>query len=303
MDRFKLWVSAIRPRTLPLSVSGIIIGGCIAYYNGFFDYKIFFLAILVTLGFQILSNLANDYGDGVKGTDNENRIGPERAIQSGKISPDEMYDAIKVNILIVIFLTFMLILSSFGTRNFLYSLLFFILGALSIYAALKYTIGATAYGYKALGDLMVFLFFGILSVMGSYFLFARSLEHVLIMPACMVGLLSTGVLNLNNMRDLESDAESKKITVAVKFGLKRAKIYHAFLIISALILGIMFAILYYRSWASVIFLVAFLPIIKHLIFVFKVKEPKLLDSQLKVLALSAFFLSVFLGLGFVYNGM
>lgn len=303
MDRFKLWVSAIRPRTLPLSVSGIIIGGCIAYYNGFFDYKIFFLAILVTLGFQILSNLANDYGDGVKGTDNENRIGPERAIQSGKISPDEMYDAIKVNILIVIFLTFMLILSSFGTRNFLYSLLFFILGALSIYAALKYTIGATAYGYKALGDLMVFLFFGILSVMGSYFLFARSLEHVLIMPACMVGLLSTGVLNLNNMRDLESDAESKKITVAVKFGLKRAKIYHAFLIISALILGIMFAILYYRSWASVIFLVAFLPIIKHLIFVFKVKEPKLLDSQLKVLALSTFFLAVFLGLGFVYNGM
>ena len=150
---------------------------------------------------------------------------------------------------------------------------------------------------------MVFLFFGILSVMGSYFLFARSLEHVLIMPACMVGLLSTGVLNLNNMRDLESDAESKKITVAVKFGLKRAKIYHAFLIISALILGIMFAILYYRSWASVIFLVAFLPIIKHLIFVFKVKEPKLLDSQLKVLALSTFFLAVFLGLGFFYNGM
>jgi len=303
MDRFKLWISAIRPRTLPLSVSGIIIGGCIAYYNGFFDYKIFFLAILVTLGFQILSNLANDYGDGVKGTDNENRIGPERAIQSGKISPDEMYDAIKVNILIVIFLTFMLILSSFGTRNFLYSLLFFILGALSIYAALKYTIGASAYGYRALGDLMVFLFFGILSVMGSYFLFARSLEHVLIMPALMVGLLSTGVLNLNNMRDLESDTESKKITVAVKFGLKRAKIYHAFLLISALILGIMFAVLYYRSWASVIFLLAFIPIIKHLVFVFKVKEPKLLDSQLKVLALSTFFLAVFLGLGFVYNGM
>jgi len=303
MDRFKLWISAIRPRTLPLSVSGIIIGGCIAYYNGFFDYKIFFLAILVTLGFQILSNLANDYGDGVKGTDNENRIGPERAIQSGKISPDEMYDAIKVNILIVIFLTFMLILSSFGTRNFLYSLLFFILGALSIYAALKYTIGASAYGYRALGDLMVFLFFGILSVMGSYFLFARSLEHVLIMPSFMVGLLSTGVLNLNNMRDLESDAESKKITVAVKFGLKRAKIYHAFLLISALILGIAFAVLYYRSWASVIFLLAFIPIIRHLVFVFKVKEPKLLDSQLKILALSTFFLAVFLGLGFVYNGM
>jgi len=197
----------------------------------------------------------------------------------------------------------MLILASFGTRNFLYSLLFFILGALSIYAALKYTIGASAYGYKALGDLMVFLFFGVLSVLGSYFLFARALEHVLILPACVVGLLSTGVLNLNNMRDLESDAESHKITVAVKFGLKRAKLYHAFLIISALIIGIAFAVLYYRSFASLKFLLAFIPIIKQLLFVFKVKDPKLLDSQLKVLALSTFALSVLLGLGFIYNGM
>jgi 1,4-dihydroxy-2-naphthoate octaprenyltransferase len=183
MDKLKLWLSAFRLRTLPLSVSGIIIGGCIAYYNGFFNFKIFGLAILVTLAFQILSNLANDYGDGVKGTDNNNRIGPERAVQSGKITPEEMYEAIKINILVIIFLVFMLVLASFGTRNFLYSLLFFILGALSIYVALKYTIGESAYGYKALGDLMVFLFFGVLSVMGSYFLFARALEHVLIFPA------------------------------------------------------------------------------------------------------------------------
>lgn len=303
MDKLKLWLSAFRLRTLPLSVSGIIIGGCIAYYNGFFNFKIFGLAILVTLAFQILSNLANDYGDGVKGTDNNNRIGPERAVQSGKITPEEMYEAIKINILVIIFLVFMLILASFGTRNFLYSLLFFILGALSIYAALKYTIGESAYGYKALGDLMVFLFFGVLSVMGSYFLFARALEHVLIFPACIVGLLSTGVLNLNNMRDLESDHESNKITVAVKFGLKRAKIYHAFLIITALVLGIIFGLFYYRSFASILFFIAFIPIIKHLLFVFKTKEPIQLDSQLKVLALSTFVLSLLLGFGFIYNGM
>jgi 1,4-dihydroxy-2-naphthoate octaprenyltransferase len=303
MDKLKLWLFAFRLRTLPLSVSGIIIGGCIAYYNGFFNFKIVGLAILVTLAFQILSNLANDYGDGVKGTDNNNRIGPERAVQSGKITAEEMYEAIKINILVIIFLVFMLILASFGTRNFLYSLLFFILGALSIYAALKYTIGESAYGYKALGDLMVFLFFGVLSVMGSYFLFARALEHVLIFPACIVGLLSTGVLNLNNMRDLESDHESNKITVAVKFGLKRAKIYHAFLIITALVLGIIFGLFYYRSFASILFFIAFIPIIKHLLFVFKTKEPIQLDSQLKVLALSTFVLSLLLGFGFIYNGM
>lgn len=303
MDRLKLWLSAFRLRTLPLSVSGIIIGGCIAYYNGYFDVIIFILAILVTLGFQILSNLANDYGDGVKGTDNEDRIGPERAIQSGKITPEEMFEAIKINILIVIFLVFLLIYNAFGSHNFLYSILFFILGALSVYAALKYTIGESAYGYRALGDLMVFLFFGVISVMGSYFLFARILEHVLILPAIMIGLLSTGVLNLNNMRDLETDEASKKITVAVKFGLKRAKRYHAFLIISALALGLAFGILYYRSFASILFFIAFVPIVKHLLFVFKTKEPKALDSQLKVLALSTFVLSVLLGFGFIYNGM
>jgi len=139
--------------------------------------------------------------------------------------------------------------------------------------------------------------------MGSYFLFARALEHVLIFPACIVGLLSTGVLNLNNMRDLESDHQSHKITVAVKFGLKRAKLYHAFLIITALVLGIAFGLLYYKSFASILFFIAFIPIIKHLLFVFKTKEPIQLDSQLKVLALSTFALSLLLGFGFIYNVM
>jgi 1,4-dihydroxy-2-naphthoate octaprenyltransferase len=303
MNKFKLWFSAFRLRTLPLSVSGVIIGSSIAYYNGYFNALIFTVAILATLGFQILSNLANDYGDGIKGTDNDDRIGPERAIQSGKITPDEMFEAIKINILVVIFLVFSLIYVAFGSHHILYALLFFILGVLSIYAALKYTIGESAYGYRALGDLMVFLFFGVLSVMGSYFLYAKSLEHVLILPACMLGLLSTGVLNLNNMRDLETDAKSKKITIAVKFGLKRAKRYHAFLILSALVIGIVFGVLYYRSLASILFFIAFIPIIKHLIFVFKTKELKALDSQLKVLALSTFVLSILLGLGFIFNGM
>ncbi|MDA7557866.1 1,4-dihydroxy-2-naphthoate octaprenyltransferase [Flavobacteriaceae bacterium] len=303
MNKFKLWISVFRLRTLPLSLSGIIIAGAIAYYNGYFDIIIFSFAILVTLGLQILSNLANDYGDGVKGTDNRNRIGPERGIQSGKISPKEMFDAIKINIIILIFLIFILILSAFGTHHFLPSLVFFILGFMSIYAALKYTIGETAYGYRGLGDLMVFLFFGIISVLGAYYLFAKSLEHVLIMPACIVGLLSTAVLNLNNMRDLKSDSESDKITVAVKLGLIRAKNYHAFLLISALILGVLFSLLYYRSLINLLFLVTFIPIVRHVVFVYKVQEVKELDSQLKILALSTFGFSLLLALSFIYNGI
>lgn len=301
MNKFKLWISAFRLRTLPLSVSGIIVGSCLAYYNGFFEWTIFIFAILTTIALQVLSNLANDYGDGVKGTDNEHRIGPERAIQSGKISPKEMFAAIRINILVVILLIFALILSAFGTHNFLLSLLFLVLGIVCVYAAIKYTIGESAYGYKALGDIMVFIFFGLLSVMGCYFLYAKQLDHVLILPACAVGMLSTGVLNLNNMRDISSDTDANKITVAVKLGFKRAKSYHVFLVVGAMILTTLFVTLYYRSIYNLIFLIAYIPLIKHVITVIKCEEPRLLDAQLKVLALATFLLALLLGLGQIFH--
>jgi 1,4-dihydroxy-2-naphthoate polyprenyltransferase len=303
MNKIKPWISAIRLRTLPLSVSGIIVGSSMAYYNGFFKISIFIFAILTTLSLQILSNLANDYGDGVKGTDNQDRIGPERAIQSGKITPEQMYDAIKINILIVITLTFLLIYSAFKSNQFLYSLLFFVLALICIYAAVKYTVGSTAYGYRALGDIMVFLFFGLISVMGTYFLFSKQLDHVLIIPACIIGLLSAGVLNLNNMRDIESDKKSSKITIAVKLGINKAKIYHSFLIISAMLLSIVFAIFYYRSISNLVFMVVFIPLILHIVNVIKNREPKLLDPQLKILALSTFALAILLGIGYIYNAL
>ncbi|MBT8274157.1 MAG: 1,4-dihydroxy-2-naphthoate octaprenyltransferase, partial [Bacteroidia bacterium] len=154
MNSIKLWLSAFRVRTLPLSVSGIIIGGCLAYYNGVFDFPVFGLAILTTLSLQILSNLANDYGDGVKGTDNQDRIGPERAIQSGEISPEKMFQGIRIAILFVIFFVFATVYMAFGIHDLLYSLIFFILGGLAVYAAIKYTMGKSAYGYRAMGDLM-----------------------------------------------------------------------------------------------------------------------------------------------------
>jgi 1,4-dihydroxy-2-naphthoate polyprenyltransferase len=301
MDKIKPWISAFRLRTLPLSVSGIIIGSSFAYYNGFFDILIFVFAILVTISLQILSNLANDYGDGVKGTDNDDRIGPERALQSGKITPDEMFVAIKVNILIVIIFMFLLILSAFGTNSFLYSISFFILGLLCVFAAIRYTVGEGAYGYRALGDVMVFLFFGILSVMGTYFLYSRQLDHILLLPATALGLLSAGVLNLNNMRDINSDKAANKITLAVKLGLKNAKLYHSFLIITSIILTLLFGVLYYRSPYNLVFVIVYVPIIKHLLRVSKTADAKLLDPELKVLALSTFALAVLLGFGYIIN--
>lgn len=296
-DDLKVWVSAMRLRTLPLSVSGIIIGASLAHYNGFFKLNIFVLALCTTICLQILSNLANDYGDGIKGTDNNGRIGPERALQSGKITPAQMFHAIKVNIILVIFFAFTLIFNAFGLNNFLYSMFYFVLGGLSIAAAIKYTVGESAYGYRALGDLFVFIFFGLVSVIGSYFLFAKQIDHVLLLPAISVGLLSVSVLNLNNMRDIESDKKSNKITLAVKFGKKGSKIYHITLLLLAIFISLLFALFYYTSPFNLIFLVAFIPLIGHIKKVLKNKEPKLLDSQLKVLALTTFVFSVLLGIG------
>ncbi|TJY33894.1 1,4-dihydroxy-2-naphthoate octaprenyltransferase [Pontimicrobium aquaticum] len=297
MEKIKPWISAFRLRTLPLSVSGIIVGSCLAYYNGAFNMLIFILALLATISLQILSNLANDYGDGVKGTDNEERIGPERALQSGKITPEEMFSAIRINILIVILFVFLLIYNSFGSQYFLYAMLFFALGVISIFAALKYTIGKSAYGYRALGDVMVFMFFGLLSVLGTYFLYTKQLDHVLLLPAFSIGLLSTGVLNLNNMRDIESDTNANKITVAVKLGFKKAKAYHVFLIVSAIVFSLLFGVLYYRTLSNFMFVIAFIPLVTHLLAVIKAKEAKSLDPQLKVLALSTFLLAILLGIG------
>lgn len=299
MSKLKPWLSAIRLRTLPLSVSGIIIGTCFAYYNGFFNIFILILAILTTISFQILSNLANDYGDGIKGTDNENRVGPARAIQSGSITPDQMFEAIKINILIIILLVFLLLYMAFGKSHFLYTLLFIGLAGLSVYAAMTYTIGNKAYGYKGLGDLFVFVFFGFVSVVGSYFLYTRDISHQVVLPAITVGLLSVGVLNLNNMRDIDSDKQSNKMTMAVKMGLKKAKIYHLFLIIGAIVSSLLFVILYFSSFFNLLCVLAYFPLITHIKTVIKAKAPSDFDPQLKFLALTTFAFSLLLGIGYI----
>ena len=289
----------MRLRTLPLSVSGILIGSCFSYYNGHFNWWILTLAILTTISLQVLSNLANDYGDGVKGTDNEDRVGPTRAIQSGEITPDEMLDAIKFNIIVVIIFTLSLLWAAFGATQILFLLLFIILGGLSVYAALNYTMGDSPYGYRALGDVFVFIFFGLLSTIGSYVLYMQTVDHVVILPAIALGFLSMGVLNLNNMRDLKEDTKVRKITLAVKLGIKRAKQYHYFLIVGAMFISVVFSILYYVEPYNFLFLIAFIPFIVHLKKIKKAEKPDDFDSQLKILALSTFLFALLLGVGYI----
>ena len=291
MKQVNAWISACRLRTLPLSISGAIVGSGIAYSRGFFDSSVFALTIATTLSLQILSNLANDYGDGIKGTDNENRIGPERALQSGKISPKQMRNAIIFNVISCLILVVSLIYTAFGAKQFLTSLVFICLGVLAIVAAIKYTVGASAYGYKALGDVMVFLFFGWLSVLGTYFLYSKQIDFLMLLPASTIGLLSTGVLNLNNMRDIESDKLSNKQTLAGYLGSKQSKIYHQLLVVFSMVLIGFYSFLTMNS--SMYFLIiAFLPFLVHLNIIRNTINPKDYDPQLKVLALSTFLLAI-----------
>ena len=267
-----------------------------------FNWKIVLLALSTTLGLQVLSNFANDYGDGIKGTDNEDRIGPKRAIQSGVISPKAMKNAMILTAVLTMVSAILLVYFSFKEDYLTYSLFFLMLGGLAIASAIRYTVGNTAYGYRGYGDLFVFVFFGLVSTMGIYFMFTKTFDdgHLLILPAIAIGFLSVGVLNLNNMRDEISDKKVGKNTVVVKIGGAKAKVYHYFLVGSAMLLVLIFAIASDFHFDQYLFLLAYIPLTKHLITVHKNNDPKALDPELKKLALSTFLLSVLLSLCLIY---
>jgi 1,4-dihydroxy-2-naphthoate octaprenyltransferase len=301
----KSFIKAARLRTLPLSISGIIVGSCIgnAYLNAIspssvhvflFERTVFWLAILTTIGFQVLSNFANDYGDGVKGTDND-RKGEARMVASGAITPRQMKNAMIITTILTLLVAFALIYVAFGKDNFGYSALFIALGIASIAAAIKYTVGNSAYGYSGFGDIFVFAFFGLLSVVGSFFLFAKYIQMYVFLPAFSIGMLSTAVLNLNNMRDRVNDQKAGKNTIVVKIGAKFAKSYHYCLIFGSLMFAVGYTTVNYVEPKQFLFLIAYIPLLRHIWFVYKNEDESLLDGQLKVVALSTFLFAVLFG--------
>jgi len=292
LNKITPWFNAARLRTLPLSVSGVLVGTALANYYGKSDITIFILAMLTTIGFQVTSNFANDYGDGVKGTDNEDRIGPKRALQSGILTRAQLMRGILVSIGIDALLVIALVYFAFGLNTSIYPILFLILGAASIWAAITYTIGKSAYGYKGLGDVFVFLFFGLLAVLGTMFLYTKFLLPMAILPAIAIGLLSAGVLNLNNLRDYNSDKKVQKNTFVVFIGFDKGKVYHYALLSLAFLSILMFAIVNLEGWRILLPLLAFLPILLHLKKIYHTDKPDLIDPELKKLALSTFLLSV-----------
>jgi len=294
----KAWIQAFRLRTLPLALSSILMGIIVSYIHLGFNMQVSIWAIITTLLLQILSNLANDYGDAIKGTDNENRLGPERTVQSGKISPKSMKTAIIVfSILSLASGLYLIWLSGIDLMK---ALMFLLLGVLAIAAAIKYTVGKKAYGYSGLGDLFVFLFFGLLAVIGSFYLNALYLSWDVILPAITIGLLSTAVLNLNNMRDLENDKNSGKNTLVVRIGIKKAKLYHIIIINIAFISLMTFMSVNNLSWQVHLALLVYPLFIRDLVKIDKETNLQKLDPYLKKTALKTLLLVLVFGLLVVY---
>ncbi len=236
------WINAFRLRTLPLAFSCIIMGSGLAMADGRFNLTVFILALITTLFLQILSNLANDYGDFVKGTDNDERVGPDRTLQLGLITKSKMIKSMWiVSILCSIFGVWLIYEGTIGL-DLQRAGLFAILGLTAMGAAVKYTMGKNPYGYAGLGDVFVFLFFGWLGVIGSYFLHTHTFNWELLFPASTIGLFTTAVLNINNMRDHVADAKSEKNTLVVRIGIEQAKTYHQSLIYGGLLLALAYVI-------------------------------------------------------------
>lgn len=302
----KKWLKAFRLRTLPLSLSTVLTGSALAYIpcqndclgTSHFNWLIFTLTITTTLFLQILSNLANDYGDAKKGADNEGRIGPERSIQSGEISASQMLSAIIVFAILSLLSGLLLLFIAFEDIFSIKFVLLFVVGLMSIAAAIKYTVGKGAYGYRALGDLFVFIFFGLVGVAGAYFLQVKNGIPLMIWSfAASIGFLCTAVLNLNNMRDRINDAKVGKRTLAVILGFRGAKIYH-YLLFAAFYCTFLLPLLLQNETVFIELLIIAAPMLLlhgiHLLKVSRVKEPKAFDPELKKVAISSLLFSILL---------
>ncbi len=292
----KAWIHAARPRTLPLAFTSTLLGSLLAWHDKPFKLPVLLLGLLTTLFLQILSNLANDYGDSANGMDNDLRVGPDRAVQSGAIPLHSMLAGVVITAVLALASGLLLIAYGFDFQINTGGFLFLLLGITALAAAIKYTVGKNPYGYIGYGDLFVFIFFGLTGVLGTYFLHTGIFYTALLLPASAVGLLSTAVLNLNNMRDREGDAVSGKRTLVVIIGIGRARIYHLMLILSAWLCFIIYRMKYYEHPLQWLFLITLPFFIIHLRKVYTVSTLAALDPELKKLAISTLITSVIFGI-------
>jgi 1,4-dihydroxy-2-naphthoate polyprenyltransferase len=296
----KPWISAFRLRTLPLALSSIAMGSFIAASLGKFQLEVFSLAALTTILLQVLSNLANDYGDSVNGADSIHREGPSRTVQSGAITLKAMKIAMYIFVVLCLMSGVSLLYVSVGFN--LKVFLFFLgLGIMSIIAAIAYTTGKKPYGYIGLGDISVFIFFGIVGVIGTFFLHANYFDLYLLLPAMSCGFFATAVLNVNNIRDIQSDLLAGKRSIPVRLGRDRAVLYHKALLIAGWACAIVYNILDFNSYIQFIFILTLPLFVKNALAVGKLKNAKDLDPYLKQLAIATLLFVLSFGLGQIFS--
>lgn len=298
MDKttIKPWLTAIRPRTLPLALASIGMGSFLAAYIEKFKLQVLIFSALTTLFLQILSNLANDYGDSVHGADSIKRTGPERMVQKGLISHNDMKLAIRllIGLSLVSGIYLLYISLGFNLQSFIY---FFILGIIAIIAAVSYTVGQKPYGYAGLGDVSVLIFFGLIGVLGTFYLHAKTLNWIYFLPAFSCGFFSMAVLNLNNIRDIESDKSAGKKSIPVRLGREKAVVYHWALLLMGITSALVFTFIESQTWIQYIFIITIPLFVKNAVAVSKYKKPADLDPYLKQLAITTLIYVVTFGSG------
>ncbi|MGP9125355.1 1,4-dihydroxy-2-naphthoate polyprenyltransferase [Yersinia pestis] len=292
------WLESLRPRTLPLAFASIVTGSALAVWLDSFKPAVALLALLTAGLLQILSNLANDYGDAVKGSDTEERIGP-RGMQKGIISHQQMKVALIITVILTIISGIALIAVACEKPSDILG--FLLLGLMAIVAAITYTVGRKPYGYMGLGDISVLVFFGWLSVAGTYYLQAGHFDSIVMLPATACGLLATAVLNINNLRDIENDKANGKNTLAVRLGPVVARYYHALLIGAAIFCLALFSILHLHSWHGWIFLLAIPLLGKHALFVLRDPTAAGMRPMLEQMVKAALLTNILFAVGLVFS--
>jgi 1,4-dihydroxy-2-naphthoate octaprenyltransferase len=300
---FAIWLNAARPRTLPLALASIIMGTTLAAAEGSFDWVVAFFCVLTAILLQILSNLANDYGDSMHGADRVERQGPKRAVQSGQVTPVEMRRAISLTSFLSIISGLLLLWLAFGAELLSFTLVFILLGAAAIAAAITYTAGKSPYGYAGLGDVAVLIFFGWVGVIGSYFVQTTRFSWPVFLPATACGLLAVAVLNVNNIRDMESDMLAGKRSMPVRLGLRRARLYHWVLLLLAVFFATTYVLLHYSGGWQFLYVLALPLLIRNGLAIGRTNDLPRLNPWLKQMSIASLIFVALFGVGQILSAL
>jgi 1,4-dihydroxy-2-naphthoate polyprenyltransferase len=292
----KLWIHAFRLHTLPLAASGILLGNFIAIGYNCFHWGIFLLSLLTAILLQILSNLANDYGDTKHGVDNPDRVGPDRIMQSGKVSVSAMKKMLGIFIALCLLTGIILLFVSLPVIGWPAFIVLLVAGLAAIWASYSYTAAENPYGYKGWGDFFVFIFFGLVCVFGAFYLQTGSFNPFVLLAASGIGFYSAAVLNINNLRDLETDIKTGKKSIPVKLGKKGGRRYHVALILLGSFSFFAFGWVFFLHPLQFVFLLPVVAILLNSLEVLKDISPEKMTANLKKMSIFTLLLVISIGL-------